>query len=220
MAFDEPAQVRLVADWIASSGDPIGATTIGPLELPVRLPNRCASFGAVKVTTAFARKAPSTEKARESASQPEGRSTATIGVWSAFTRSRSAAATPRSGGLNPVPTMASRNRSAESSRSFTEGESKAVLSGAKTGARAISSKAVFASPFRSAGYPSSRTLTAQPTAARLRAATKPSPPLLPLPQRTAMCRHSGNSRRTKRATAAPALCISPIEATPNCFVVT
>jgi len=27
--FEAPAQVRLVADWIASSGDPMGATTMG-----------------------------------------------------------------------------------------------------------------------------------------------------------------------------------------------
>ena len=80
ISFDEPAQVRFVADWIASSGDPMGATTMGPLVLPVRFPNMCASFGAVKVTTAFARKAPSTEYARESASQPDGRSTATTGA--------------------------------------------------------------------------------------------------------------------------------------------
>ena len=84
MVFDEPAQVRFVADRIASSGDPMGATTMGPVTVPVRLPKICASFGAVKVTTAFARKAPSTEKARESASQPDGRSTATTGAGSAI----------------------------------------------------------------------------------------------------------------------------------------
>src|ERR1700723_1649358 len=95
MAFDAPAHVSPVVDSIASSGDPMGATTIGPVALLVRLPLRCASLGAVKVTTALARKAPSTVKARESASQPEGKSTATTGAVIVLTLSRRAAATPR-----------------------------------------------------------------------------------------------------------------------------
>jgi hypothetical protein len=63
----------------------MGATTIPPR---VMLPKRWASFGAVKVTTASARNAPGESGWRESASQPEGRSTATTGVSRALMRCR------------------------------------------------------------------------------------------------------------------------------------
>ena len=52
-----------------------------------------------------------------------------------------------------------------------------------------------------------------------RAATKPSPPLLPLPQSTATCFTAGYWRRQKRATAAPAFSIRSMSGTPNCSAV-
>jgi hypothetical protein len=64
-------------DRTASSGDPIGAITIGPF---VRFPNTCAGRGAVKVTMAFARATAPVCSPITSASAPEGISTAITGV--------------------------------------------------------------------------------------------------------------------------------------------
>ena len=55
---------------------------------------------------------------------------------------------------------------------------------------------------------------------QMTAATRPSPPLLPLPHSTTMRRHWGNSRKMKRLTACPACSISSREEMPKRSVVT
>ncbi len=117
--FDAPVHVSPSADTIAASGDPIAATTTGPNVPVVRCPNRCAGLGAVNVTTASARNASAHFSSRASASQPDGKSTATTGLTVTRSASRTAAATPRNGGLNPVPVTASNTTSTPCSSAST-----------------------------------------------------------------------------------------------------
>ena len=103
------------AETMASGGEPMGATTTGWSQRRVSWPKTWAGLGAVKVMTASAGKtAQSAVGAVRSAGQPEGRSTARTGARLALIHSSAAAARPLSGGLKPVPTMASRIRSASS----------------------------------------------------------------------------------------------------------
>src|SRR5271155_4275312 len=91
--LDAPVQVRLVEETTALGGEPMPAMTTGPKGWRgVRWPKTWASLGAVKVTTALAGKASGAvwtlDWAVESASQPVGRSTATMGVGRTLRRSR------------------------------------------------------------------------------------------------------------------------------------
>ena len=68
-------------DWIASSGEPIGAIRVGP---KVRFPNTCAGRGAVKVTIASARATAPVCWPKTSESAPEGMSIAITGELTEF----------------------------------------------------------------------------------------------------------------------------------------
>ena len=93
----------------ASSGEPIGAMTIGPSH---RCPKTWAGRGAVKVTTASARATDPVCSPITSASAPDGISTATTGALLAFNVAIAAAYNPLTGGRKPVPRIASIKRSA------------------------------------------------------------------------------------------------------------
>ena len=109
----EPAHSKLSSETIASSGEPMGATTTGWFQALVKRPNTCAGLGAEKVITASAGNTGSLRRAPvSSAGQPDGRSTARTGPFLALSHSCAARASPFNGGLNPVPTTASRIRSA------------------------------------------------------------------------------------------------------------
>ena len=214
IAFAAPAQCNPLSDWIALSSVPIGATTTGPNVLPiVRCPNACASLGATNVTTASARNAPSALSMIESASHPLGRSTATKGTLISASISRAATARPRRGGLNPVPTTASSTSAAPSSAARSAGSSPISCS-SRPACLFIAANAAAASPFNSPADPSSATRTLRPPSARCRAATNPSPPLLPLPQIATTSPSPENRLRQNRATAAPAFSISTATGTP------
>ena len=175
---------RLSFDWIASAGEPIRPTTISPR---VRSPKTCAGRGAVKVTMASARQRRCSSGAKASALAPEGMSTASTGTGDALIKSMAAANSPATGGLKPVPRRASRMRSAcavalagERAPPGLSSCSERMIRGAIGSCFSMAA----ASPLTSAGSPSSRTSTFLPASWSLRAATKPSPPLLPFPQTT------------------------------------
>src|SRR5580658_9910582 len=77
-----------------------------------------------------------------------------------------------------------------------------------------------ASPFNSAGSVSRITCTALVFSRRTRAATNPSPPLFPLPQKTTIFSALRYAASTCSATAVPAFSISVSEATPKRSLVT
>src|SRR5512146_427846 len=77
----DPAHLILSFETIASSGEPIGATTTGCRQPLVNCPNTCAGFGAVNVTTASdGNTGAPADRLVESAGQPEGRSTESTGA--------------------------------------------------------------------------------------------------------------------------------------------
>ncbi len=116
-------------------------------------------------------------------------------------------ATPSIGRASPAPKIASIAKPASSSAS---GASRSTAPGQRAAASA-------ASPRSAAFSPSSATRTFQPRSARSRAATNPSPPLLPGPHSTATGR--GDQRReTASATASPAFSISATPETPPAIV--
>ena len=95
-------------ETMASSGEPIGATHVGP---SVSELNRCAGRGAVNVTTECARAIVPCWRVIASASAPEGISTDTTGALLWIRNSIAFAYRPVTGGLNPVPRIASTYRS-------------------------------------------------------------------------------------------------------------
>src|SRR5215475_2343770 len=74
---------------------------------------------------------------------------------------------------------------------------------------------IFASPRRSLGSPRRRTLTFFPASCNLRPATKPSPPLFPLPQMIVMRSAFEYCAVQKSATAIPAFSMRVVDGTPN-----
>ena len=173
----------LSLDSMAASGEPIGATITGPR---VSCPNTCAGRGAVNVTIASARAIPSPDCAViASESAPDGMSTATTGLPPRLIAAIASAYNPFTGGLNPVPRIASTNRSQFPRLRDDSACSSCALctTMGRTGSR---SNIVAASPFSSDGDASSSTSTTRPARCRRRATTNPSPPLLPLPHTTAM----------------------------------
>ena len=109
-------------------------------------------------------------------SRPLGTSTATTGLPVALMAATTSAARPSSGRDRPAPNRASMMRSASASV--------AVASGS-TGSPQRCAMAA-ASPLSALRLPSSPRRTRYPCARRSLAATKPSPPLLPGPQTTAI----------------------------------
>src|ERR1035437_7230622 len=91
----DPAHSKFSAETIASSGEPMPATTIGCDQCRVNCPKTCAGLGAVNVMTASGGKiGPATVALVSSAGQPEGRSTARIGAVLALIHSSAARARP------------------------------------------------------------------------------------------------------------------------------
>src|SRR5476649_566880 len=127
----------------------------------------------------------------ESADRPDGRSIATTGIPEAFTSVTTDSMNPEIGALRPVPKMAS----TISVQSLTSEKcsSQAWLSAISTTVRPSRpriSRLILASPRTSATRPIRNTETSTPRCTSVRAMTNPSPPLLPRPQRTAICRSS------------------------------
>ncbi len=118
-------------------------------------------------------------------SRPLGTSTATTGLPAALMAATTSAAVPSSGRDRPAPNRASMMRSASASV--------AGLSGS-TGSPQRSAMAA-ASPRRASRLPSRPRRTRYPCSRRSRAATKPSPPLLPGPHTTAMAAPAPRSKR-------------------------
>ena len=149
-----------------------------------------------KVTVTAALKAPP-RASPVSPWMPLGISTATQGGSRSALDSASSSATPSSGRARPAPNNASTTSGSPSS---------SVDESGSTGCSHRSAMAA-ASPFKRSRVPSNPSRTGQPASASSRAATKPSPPLLPGPQSTATGR--GAQRRTIAcATARPAFSIS------------
>ena len=138
-------------------------------------------------------------------SRPLGTSTATTGLPAALMAATTSAAVPSSGRDRPAPNRASMTRSASASV--------AGLSGS-TGSPQRSAMAA-ASPRRASRLPSRPRRTWYPCSRRSRAATKPSPPLLPGPHTTAIAAPArGASAAAASATARPAFSISVSPGTP------
>ncbi len=155
-----------------------------------------------------------------SASTPEGRSTESTGADSALIAVITASANSCVGevssrGLNPVPKIASRMRSAPARlRAYSRATSSALHT--TIGRRGSRANIVAASAFNPSAGPSNKTSTTFPDPCKRRAATNPSPPLFPLPQTTVIRFASGQCSRAKLATSPPAFSISVSEGTPWC----
>ena len=119
-----------------------------------------------------------------------------MGAGCAFAASTTARAWSVSSRASPAPNSASTTKSRPSRTAADSG----VTGPAQRAAMAA------ASPFSASIPPSNATAASQPAAARWRATTKPSPPLLPGPHRTATG-HGAKRARISRATAAPAASI-------------
>ncbi len=113
-ASEEPAQLRFRPETIASSGEPMGATTIGCHQCRVSCPKTCAGLGAVKVMTASAGKTGPLDSGMRSRPPPSRKANPPPEPAPVLPSIHSSAssANPFSGGLNPVPTTASIIRSA------------------------------------------------------------------------------------------------------------
>ena len=114
----------------------------------------------------------------------------------------------------PVPRMASMARGDAARRSATSPSSGATSTAARSlrAARALSAAERADSAVRSSGARAVTTRTGIPHASRYSAATQPSPPLLPLPQKT-----TTESSRRKPLCRAPSAAAGPSEpaATPT-----
>ena len=178
-----------------ASGMPISATVTGPHR---RRPgsSRWPGFGRAKVTVSVA-VTTGPRGAPVSPSRPEGTSTASTGTPEALMRPTRAAAAPSSGRERPAPNRAS----------TTSAKPAGSAPAASATGPVHSAAAAAASPRSAARSPRSATSTAIPAAARRRAATNPSPPLLPGPHRTRTRPSPALApaiASTRSATAAPA----------------
>ena len=148
---------------------------------------------------------------------PDGTSTARMGVFETSAAWMSSAASPRAGPRNPVPKRASIIKEAEASDAL----SPLVSSGALTSTPAArASRSVrCASPVYSDSGPMRSAVTGIPLPARYLAATRPSPPLFPMPVRTTTGPpRTRSSSRATCATRRPALSMSFVTGMPYCSV--
>src|SRR5437764_68959 len=138
-----------------------------------------------------------------SADRPDAMSTARTGAPQALMAAITAAATPATGALSPVPKSASTTAAARASRRARASTSAGVAS-ARTAPRARRHAASMraASPRTSSGRAASQTSTGTRARRRWRATTKPSPPLLPRPH-TTTTGPRGRPRRARSTRAAP-----------------
>ena len=181
--------------------------------------NTCAGRGAVNVTVTSDRAMIPCCGPIASASAPEGMSTAITFPWLAFKNEMASAYRPLTGGLNPVPRIASTYKSADNAcctRSLFHSSNDRTTVGGSGSLPYITA----ASPFNSAGSVSRTTFTGFFLSANSRATTKPSPPLLPLPQITSILSPDCQRRRTCSTTTDPAFSIRVSDGTPNCSLVT
>jgi hypothetical protein len=139
------------------------------------------------------------------ASTPLGTSAATTGAEAPFSASMALAAGPRGAPVAPVPSSASTSTPACSSRAASNG------AGGRPGSRRSCSAA---SPRSSAGSNVASTSTSRPAPRSRRAATRPSPPLLPFPH-TITTRPNGERAATTRASPSPARSMRSSEGTPR-----
>ena len=107
-----PVEIR-AAETMAASGEPMGATTTGWSQRRVNCAEDMRRLGRGEGDDRVGGKNRAVERMRsvKSAGQPEGRSTARIGARAALIQSSAASGRPLSGGLKPVPTIASTMRS-------------------------------------------------------------------------------------------------------------
>ncbi len=169
----------------APDGIPIATTRSSPL---CHLPGatRCPSLAAWKLTVRSASTATPAISPLE-ASTPEAMSQATTGAGQRLIAAIAVAAGSRGSPAKPVPKIAS-----------TTTPEPANQASRSSGASPEKSRAVS---------------TAKPSSASWAAAIRPSPPLLPLPQRT-RTGPRGESAATASARAVPAASISRAEGTP------
>ena len=176
---------------------PIWASTVSPQRIRPGS-STCPGFLRKNVTVTVAwDAAPRTSPVPPST--PLGTSTATTGTARRSSTSITSRAAPSTGRASPAPKIASIASPAPSS---ADGDNGATGPHQRAAAPA-------ASPFNCAISPSSASRTDQPRSARMRAATKPSPPLLPGPHKATTGR--GEKRlETASATARPAFSINSV----------
>ena len=179
------------------------------------------SFGAASVTVIAAdRHWPS--RCGVSAERPLGRSTDTIGMPITLTSATTVSSRPASGALSPVPTIASTMSEQRcTSEACSSQRCSSSTSITPMPRRPRMSRLMRASPFTCATGASRNTDTSTPRCASVRATTKPSPPLLPLPHRMATRpeRRSSYADSIADTTCRPAFSISTSEAMPTSSIV-
>ena len=164
---------------------------------------QCPGLAAANVAVAVARTATPHASPVE-ASTPLATSAATTGASITASVSIASAARPRGSPAKPVPKIASTRTAASSSSRGSNG------SWSPSSRRRFSA----ASPRCSPGSASVSTRTWRPMPRSRRPATKPSPPLLPLPQTIAIGPR-GTSRSTVSARPAPARSMRSSDGVPH-----
>ena len=181
-------------------GMPMSTTSMSPAySLPGRTHRPTLARWNVAVATQCTA-APATSPVE--ASIPDGTSQATTGARAASISSITLSAGSRGAPEEPVPSSASTITWARFSRAASK------CTGPSPGS--FASCFCASSPIQSGGHTTS-TSTSRPAWRRWRAATIPSPPLLPLPQTIAI-RPAGARRDTRSASPSPACSISSSEA--------
>ncbi len=186
----------------APSGMPMSMTATRPAcSLPglIHRPGLAAANVAVAVACTAA---PPTSPV--DASTPLGTSAAMTGASAASMAARTDAAGSRGAPVTPVPSTASTIAATPSRRSGANGS-------LSTGS---ARRFAAASPCSSSGGGTSRTRTTRPPRCSRRAATRPSPPLLPLPQ-TIATGPVGATSHTRPARPSPARSMSCSDGTPR-----
>ncbi len=187
----------------APCGIPMSTTWTAPAwRLPGLIHN--PSLARWKVAVALARTASPTTSP-DDASTPLGTSALTTGCACALSAVIASATTPRGSPLKPVPRTASTWPACPSSAPAANGV------GASPGRR---SRLARASGLDARRSPVASTDTARPSSRSMRAATRPSPPLLPFPQTTAIG-PSGMTVSARRARPAPARSMRSSDGTPR-----
>ncbi|OIQ67550.1 hypothetical protein GALL_508690 [mine drainage metagenome] len=172
----------------------------GPVQSPGLSPSRLSVTVARTMASAVTPR---------SMSRPEGQSTLSTGAAvCAFSEAITAFISGRTGPFKPMPSSASRYRSAGGKRACAARHSAASpvartsdqAQAASGGKRAIHSSGDSA--------PQAATTTSRPARCKWQAAIRPSPPLFPAPASATMRRACGKRACTRRATATPARCIN------------
>src|SRR5688500_5678352 len=169
---------------ITSYGMPMSAMTTSPAYASPggRI---SGSFGTASVTVIEALMQ-SPMRCGVSADRPLGMSMATIGMSDALTSAMTVSSMPVTAVLSPVPKIASTiSVHCEISEKCSSQLCSSAISTTVTPRRPRMSRLMRASPRTSPREPTTKTAVSMPRCSSVRATTKPSPPLLPRPQRTA-----------------------------------